>query len=85
MDLLIPSITKDGVLTDFFPGTAGSLSGMLTPKTTPLPGYEKNFLRITKTRTDAQGVTWVEVRDARGNAYTLHKQDYWVAPRSVHK
>jgi hypothetical protein len=83
VDLLIPSISEHGAIMEFFPGVAGNLSGALTPKAAPLPGYEKNSLRITKTQTDAQGVNWLEVRDGRGNAYKLHTQDYWVAPRIV--
>jgi hypothetical protein len=85
VDLLIPSIAEDGALTEFFPGNGGNRSVMLIPTSTPLPGYEKNSLRIAKTQTDAQGVIWVEVRDARGSTYKLRKQDYWVAPRSAHK
>ena len=84
VDLLIPSIAENGAITEFFPGIAGN-SPTLNPTNTPLPGYEKNSLRITKNQTDAHGVIWVEVRDARGNAYTLRTQDYWVAPRYVPK
>jgi hypothetical protein len=85
VDLLIPSIAEDGAIVEFFPGAGGNLSDMLTPKAAPLPGYEKNSLRMAKTRTDAQGVIWVEVRDARGKTHTLRKQDYWVAPRAAAK
>ena len=83
VDLLLPSIDGRGAITEFFPAVGGNLAATLTPNAAPLPGYEKKFLRITNTQTDAQGVNWVEVRDGHGKSYRLHKQDYWVAPRAA--
>jgi hypothetical protein len=84
VDLLIPNDSQKRRADGFFPGAGGSRSIMLRPKATPLSGYEKHSLRITKTRTDAQGALWSDVRDIRSKAtYTLHKQNYRVVPYSI--